>query len=117
MAQEIDNKLEQLKALLEELGATNKYNIFMVVEDSEQKETMSGLCGKGNDIKAALCYAYDNNIVAFKVAVYSILTYAEAQGTLNDNNPLFNSILALMHETVAARKREIQETNKDEDNG
>lgn len=116
MAQE-ENKLEEMKALLEELGATGRYNIFIVVEDPKQKETMSGLCGKGNDIKAALCYAYDNDIIAFKVIVYSILTYAKAQGTLNDNDPLFNSILALMHDTIAARKREIQETNNEEDNG
>lgn len=114
MAQEIDNKLEQLKALLDELGATDKYNIFVVVEDKKQAETFSGLCGIIRDIKAALCYAFDYNIAGFKVAVHSFLTYAIAHGTLEKDSDLFNDIVALMHKTMDAAKKE---TNNDENNG
>lgn len=108
MAQEIDNKLEQLKALLEELGATDRYNMFVVIEDTKQEETFSGLCGIIRDIKGALCFAYDNEIIGFKIAVLSILTYAIAHGTLEKDGELYNSILALMRKTVAARQKEIQ---------
>lgn len=116
MAQEI-NKLEQLKALLEELGATDKYNMFIVVEDMEQEKTTSGFCGKISNIKGSLCYAYDTDINGFKIAVLSILTYAMAKGTLEKDGELYNKIASLMYETVAAREKEIQESNKEEDNG
>lgn len=117
MAQEIENKLEQLKALLEELGATDEYDMFVVVEDKKQEKNFSGLCGTISDIKAALCYAFDSDIAGFTVAVYSILTYAIAHGTLEKDGVLFNDIKELMFETREARAIEIQETNDEEDNG
>ena len=114
MAQEFNNKLKQLKALLAEMGESEEYNMFVVVEDPKRAETMSGLCGKGNDLKTALCYAYDCDIVAFKLSVTSFLTYAIANGTLEKDSDLINRILALMYETVAATRKE---TNEEEDNG
>lgn len=116
MAQEIDNKLEQLKTLLAELGATERYNMFVVLEDSRQEVTMLGLRGKTSDIKGALCHAYDNDIHSFKIAVLSVLTYAIAYNTLEKNGELYNKILSLMCETIAAREKEIQQQNE-EDNG
>lgn len=117
MAQEIDNKLEELRALVAELSATDKYNIYVVVEDKKRAKTMYGLCGTIRDIKASLCYAFNGDINSFKIAVKSILTYTTTMETLKMNGELYNSILALMRETVAAREKEIQETNEDEDNG
>jgi hypothetical protein len=116
MAQEIDDKLEQLKALLDELGATDEYNMFVVVEDKKQEKTFSGLCGTIRDIKAALCYAFDIDIAGFTVAVHSILTYAITHGTLEKDGVLFNDITELMFETREAREKEIQQRNE-ENNG
>lgn len=117
MAQEIDNKREQLKVLLKELSATNRYNIFAVVEDQMQEETMLALCGKIRNIKGALCFAYDIDINSFNTAVISILTYATAKGTLEKEGELYNRIASLMYDTITAREKEIQETNNNEDNG
>ena len=114
MAQEIDNKLEQLKALLVEVGESEQYNMFVVIEDKKQEKIFSGLCGTIRDIKAALCYAFDSDIAGFTVAVHSILTYAIAHDTLEKDGVLFNDIKALMYKTREARKKEIQE---DENNG
>lgn len=116
MTQEEKERKELFK-LLEKLSATNRYNIFVAVEDQTREETMSAFSGKISDIKGTLCFAYDTEINVFKIAVLSILTYAIAKGTLEKDGELYNKIASLMYETVAAREKEMQETNEDEDNG
>jgi hypothetical protein len=110
----MEQKLEQLKALLEELGKQEEFNIFLVLDDNYNKTVVSGLCGEIRDLVTSLCAAFDSDITAFQIAMLSTATYAVGHGTLDENSELFKKIKEVMHKTAAARVKELElEQEKD----
>lgn len=104
----MEQKLEQLNALLAELGDSEKFNMFVVLDDEHNEIVSSGLCGKIGDIITSLCFAFDSDIKAFEIAMSSIIVYAVKYGALDDNSELFEKIKEAMHNTIAARKKELE---------
>lgn len=104
----MEQKLEQLKALLAELSKSEEFNMFVVLDNHPDKMVMSGLCGKFLEIGNALCVAFDSDITAFEIAMSSIIIYAVKHGTLDENSESFKKMEEVMHKTVAARGKELE---------
>lgn len=111
----MEQKLEQLKALLAELGKSEEFNMFVVLDKECDHTVMSGLCGKVRDITTSLCCAFDNDITAFEIAMSSIIIYAVKHGTLDENSEVFKKMIEVKHKTVAARKKELEEEKDNEE--
>lgn len=101
--------------MLEELGESQRFNMFVVLDDEYNEIVKSGLCGKVGDIITSLCYAFDSDIKAFEIAMSSIIVYAVKYGALDDNSELFEKIKDVMHNTIAARKIELEQEKENEE--
>lgn len=111
----MEQKLEQLKALMAELSESKDFNMFVVLDNGHDKVVMSGLCGTIVEIGNALCVAFDSDITAFEIAMSSIIVYAAKHGTLDENSELCQEIMKVMHKTVAAREKELEQEKENEE--
>lgn len=102
----MEQKLEQLKALLEELGESEKLNMFVMLDEKHNKTVLSGLCGEIKEIETSLCVAFDNDITAFSIAMRAIMIYAMKHGTLKKHSELYRKMVKVLLNTLIAREVE-----------